>query len=122
MVLMCVWQRSHLKRETSCAGDLSALRSINTKGTVVCFSCVTVRNGDRVINVECSKQVVIALSAIQSESYSLTTGELGRVPSEDNETDLGTIYLEWDRIESCMMKMEMMIVGGLGWKTVACGF
>ena len=55
-----------------------------------CFSCVTVRIGDRVINVECTKQDVIALSAIQCESYSRTTGELGRVPSEDNETDLGT--------------------------------
>ena len=55
-----------------------------------CLSCVTVRMGDRVIDVEGTKQDVIALSAIQSESYSLTTGELGRVPSEDHETDLGT--------------------------------
>ena len=30
-VLMCVWQRSHLKSETLCAGDLAALRSSNTK-------------------------------------------------------------------------------------------
>ena len=35
MVLMCVWRRSHLKRETLCAGDLPALRSTNTKGTMV---------------------------------------------------------------------------------------
>ena len=35
MVLMCVWQRSHLKNETLCAGVLAALRSINTKGTMV---------------------------------------------------------------------------------------
>ena len=48
---------------------------------------------------------VIALSAIQSGSYSLTTGELGRVPSGDNETDPGTEYLERDRIKRCMTKM-----------------
>ena len=50
-------------------------------------------------------------SAIQSESYTLTTGELGRVPSEDNATDLGTKCLEQDNIERCMTKMGMMIVG-----------
>ena len=66
--------------------------------------------GDRVINVECTKQDVIALSATQSESYSLTTGELGRVPSENNETDLGTKYLERDRNKRCMTKTGMMIV------------
>ena len=47
--------------------------------------CVTVRIDDRVINVECTKKDVIALSAIQSESYTLITGEFERVPSEDNE-------------------------------------
>ena len=31
--------------------------------------------------------------------------------SEDNETDLGTKYLERDRIERCVTKMGMMIVG-----------
>ena len=31
--------------------------------------------------------------------------------SEDNETDLGTKYQERDRIERCMTKMGMMIVG-----------
>ena len=76
-----------------------------------CFNCVIVRMGDRVINVECTQQDVIALSTIQSESYTLTTGELGRVPSEDNETDLGTKCLEQDHIERCMTKMGMMIVG-----------
>ena len=40
-----------------------------------CFRCVTVRFGDRANNVECTKQDVIALNAIQSESCSLTTGE-----------------------------------------------
>ena len=52
--------------------------------------------GDPVINVECTKQDVVALSAIQSESYSLTTGELGRVPREDNETDLAAKYPQLD--------------------------
>ena len=76
-----------------------------------CFSCVTVRMGAHVISVECAKQDVIALSAIQSESYTLITGELGRVPSEDNETGQGTKYLERDRIERCMTKMRIMTVG-----------
>ena len=44
-----------------------------------CFSCVIVRIGDRVINVECTKQNVIASNALPSESYTLITGELGRV-------------------------------------------
>ena len=70
-----------------------------------CFGCVTVRMGDRVINVECTKQDVIALSAIQSESHTLTTGELGRVLSEDNETDLGTKCLDRDHIKQWMTKM-----------------
>ena len=69
------------------------------------------RIGDRVINVECTEQDVVASSAIQSESYTLITGELGRVPSEANETDLVTNCLERDHIERCMTKMGMMIVG-----------
>ena len=35
MVLVCVWQRSHQKRGNMCAGELAALRSSNTKGTMV---------------------------------------------------------------------------------------
>ena len=86
-----------------------------------CVNYVNVRIDDRVISVECTKQDVIALSAIQSESYTLITGELGRVPSDDSETDLGTKYLERDRIERCLTRM--LIVGGsLGRKTVAYGF
>ena len=70
------------------------------------------RIDDRVINVvDCAKQDVIASRAIQSESYALITGELGRVPSEDNETDLGTKYLERDRIERCDEGWRLMIVG-----------
>ena len=74
-----------------------------------CVNYVNVRIDDRVISVECTKQDVIALSAIQSESYTLITGELGRVPSDDSETDLGTKYLERDRIERCLTRM--LIVG-----------
>ena len=65
---------------------------------------------------------MIALSAIRSKSYSLTTGELGRVPSENNKTRSryeipGTrphreMYDE-DGKDDC---------GGLGWRTVPCGF
>ena len=77
---------------------------------------VIVRIDDTVINVECSKQDVIALSAIPSESYTLITGEPGRVPSEDNETDLGTKYLERDRIKRCMFRT--LIVGA--WAENSC--
>ena len=34
--------------------------------------------------------------------------ELGRVSSEDNEADLGTKYLDKDRIKKCVTKMEML--------------
>ena len=37
--------------------------------------------------------------------------KLGRVPSEDNEADLGTKYLKRDRIERCMTKMGMLFPG-----------
>ena len=37
--------------------------------------------------------------------------ELGRVPSEDNEADLGTRYLETNRIKKCVAKMEMLFAG-----------
>ena len=90
----------------------NSVRKADTNGTdrdsedQECFSCETVRNGDRVIDVECTKQDVIALSAVQSESYTWITGELGRVPSEDNETDLGN---DEDGNDDC---------GGLGWRTV----
>ena len=68
----------------------------------------------------------MALSAMQSEAYTLTTGELGtgelgRVPHEDTETALGTKCLEKDHIERCVTKMGMMVVGGFGWTTVAGG-
>ena len=37
--------------------------------------------------------------------------ELGRVPSEDNEADLGTKCLERDRIKKCVTKMVMLFTG-----------
>ena len=37
--------------------------------------------------------------------------ELGRIPSEDNEADLGTRCLERDRIKKCVTKMEMLFAG-----------
>ena len=38
--------------------------------------------------------------------------ELGRVPSEDNEADVGTKYLERNhRIKKCVTKMEMLFAG-----------
>ena len=87
-----------------------------------CFSCVTVRIGGRVINVECTKQDMIALSAIQSESYSLTTGDLGRVPSEDNETILGYEIPRTRPHREMYDEDGNVDCGGLGWRTVACGF
>ena len=42
--------------------------------------------------------------------------ELGRVPSEDNEADLGTTYLERDRMKKCATKMGMLIAGACAGK------
>ena len=39
------------------------------------------------------------------------TIELGRVPSEGNEADLGTKYLERDRIKKSVTKMGMLFAG-----------
>ena len=33
------------------------------------------------------------------------------MPSEDNEADLGTKYLERDRIKECVTQMEMLFAG-----------
>ena len=51
------------------------------------LAVVTVKDGHRVINVKCANQDVIALSGIHFESYTMTTGEFERLPSEDNETN-----------------------------------
>ena len=66
------------------------------------FSGVTVKLGDCVIKVECAKQDVNSLSAIQLESYTLDTG---------GARTIHTNHLERDRIEKCVMKLRMMIVG-----------
>ena len=39
--------------------------------------------------------------------------ELRRVPSDDNEADVGTKYLERDRIKKCVTKMVMLFAGAL---------
>ena len=62
-----------------------------------CFTCVVVRCGD----VECTKQDMVSLSAIQSESYTWTTR---------GARTIHTDYLDRDRIERCMTKMRMLIV------------
>ena len=67
-----------------------------------CFSCVTGRLGDHVIDVGCAKQDVISLSALQSELYTLTTG---------GARGIHTNYLDRDRIKKCVTEMGMMIAG-----------
>ena len=67
----------------------------------------------RVIDVESAKQDVNPLSAMQFESYTLDTEG-----ARTNHTD----YPERNCIERCMMKLETMVVGGLGWRTVVCDF
>ena len=131
-----------------------------------CFSCVVVRVGEHVIDVVCSKQDVVSLSAPEFEFYAMSSGgahgihtknifsdlkvevivrletdstgeygicrrrgvgrlrhlhtkelvELGRVPSEDNEADLGTKHLERDRMKKCATKMGMLIAGACAGK------
>ena len=41
--------------------------------------------------------------------------ESGRVLSEDNEADLGTNYLERDRIKKCVTKMGMLLENSCLW-------
>ena len=41
-----------------------------------------------------------------------TTGiQLGRIPSKENEADIGTKYLEWENISKCLQKMAMSVTG-----------
>ena len=54
------------------------------------------------MSIECAKQDVVSLSAIQSESNTWNTG--GTRTTHNN-------YLDKDRIEQWMIKMGMMIVG-----------
>ena len=45
------------------------------------------------------------------DQLAATNVELGGVPSEDNEADLGTKYLERDRIKKCVTKIGMLFAG-----------
>ena len=72
------------------------------------------------------KQDMISSSAIQSEFYALTTDgahdtrtENICVPSKDKEADLGTMYLDRDRIKRCVTKMEMMFTGAWAGKQLS---
>ena len=64
------------------------------------------------------KQDMISSSALQSEFYALTTDGVHDirtenicVPSKDKEADVGTKYLDRDRIKRCVTKMEMTFTG-----------
>ena len=77
MVFMCVWERSHLRMETLCAGDLSALRSTqklehtkvgthkswNTDGIHVRMVAIPSENGDLV------RWRLVSIKVIQYEWY-----------------------------------------------------
>ena len=77
---------------------MARIRLIETAKDQECFSCVVVTRGD----VECAKQDVVSLSAIQSESYTWNTGKAHTIH---------TNYLDRDRIKRCMTKMRVLIVG-----------
>ena len=53
-----------------------------------CFSCVVVRFGKHVIDVVCSKQDVVSLSAQESEFYAMTTGGAHGIPTRNIFSDL----------------------------------
>ena len=78
-----------------------------------CFCCVSGRLGVCVNDVGCTKQDVISLIAQQHEFYTWIT--CGARTSHTN-------CLDRDCIKRCMTKMEMMTVGGLGWRTVCLLF
>ena len=50
---------------------------------------------------------------LQDQVAEKITGH-GRVPSEDNEADLGTKYFEKDKIEKCVAKISMVCSQGHG--------
>ena len=64
-----------------------------------CFSCVVVRVGEHVIDVVCSKQDVVSLSAPESEFYAMTSvGAHGIHPKNtfsDSQVEV-TVRLETD--------------------------
>ena len=47
--------------------------------------------------------------------------ELGQVSSEDNEADLGTKYLERDRIKKCVTKMGTLFAGAWAGEQLPAG-
>ena len=53
-----------------------------------CFSCVVVRFGKHVIDVVCSKQDVVSLSAPESEFYAMTTGGAQGIHTKNIFSDL----------------------------------
>ena len=64
-----------------------------------CFSCVVVRFGKHVIDVVCSKQDVVSLSAPESEFYALATGGAHGIHTKNIFSDLQvevTVRLETD--------------------------
>ena len=60
--------------------------------------------------------------AMVADQVAAKNVELGRVPSEDNEADLGTKHLERDCIKKCVTKMGMLFAGAWAGEPVACGF
>ena len=53
-----------------------------------CFSCVVVRFGEHVIDVVCSQQDVVSLSAPESEFYAMTTGGARGIHTKNIFSDL----------------------------------
>ena len=64
-----------------------------------CVSCVVVRFGEHVIDVVCSKQDVVSLSALGSEFYATTSGGARGIHTKHIFSDLKvevTVRLETD--------------------------
>ena len=53
-----------------------------------CFSCVVVRFGKHVIDVDCTEQDVVTLSAPESEFYTMTSGGAHCIHTENIFSDL----------------------------------
>ena len=99
-------------------------------------SAVVVKFGEHVINIVSSKQDVVSLSAPESEFYAMTSGGAHCIHTKNifsdlqvevtvrqetdsasasgicpRRADLGTKYLERDRIKKCLTKMEVLFAG-----------
>ena len=69
-----------------------------------CFSCVVVRFGKHVIDVLCSEQDVVSLSAPESEFYAMTTGGAHDIHTKNIFSDLQndvSVRLETDSTSAC---------------------